>query len=187
MASVIILRLRARVGRLLTELQRQALADPLTGLSNRRAFELALRDEVAQAVAGKSPLSMLAIDLDRFKQVNDTWGHAAGDEVLRTVADAMRTAARQDDVVARLGGDEFAVIVRGDSAAAARVAERIRRTLAAAADTPGGAPTLSIGYATVPDHASDVSSLSAAADAALYEAKARGRDRAEAPRQRASA
>ncbi|MFI7597155.1 GGDEF domain-containing protein [Actinoplanes sp. NPDC049681] len=148
MATVVILWFRGRVDRLVTELRRQALADPLTGLPNRRAFERHLQDEVADPA--RHPLSLLAVDLDRFKAINDAFGHAAGDEVLRIVAGALRTVARGDDFAARLDRDEFALIVRGGSAAAGRVAERMRRTLAVATGSPGGAPTLSITPPTCP-------------------------------------
>jgi GGDEF domain-containing protein len=95
--------------------QRAVLEDPLTGVGNRRALDEALRSVSAEAAAGSCdvPVSLLVVDLDDFKRINDTYGHVVGDEVLRAVAMAVRGVARADDVVARLGGDEFVVLARG--------------------------------------------------------------------------
>nr|BFE71276.1 hypothetical protein GCM10020092_045770 [Actinoplanes digitatis] len=109
--------------------------------------------------------------------MNDTFGHAEGDQVLQAVAVAMRSAVGEDGLAARLGGDEFVVLLRADRRAAAAVAEGLCAAVAARTDLPGGAPGLSIGIAVLPDDAGDVGELVAASDAALYEAKTSGRGR----------
>ena len=108
-----------------------ALVDPLTGLANRRGFEARFEEELARSGRRSSPVALLALDIDGFKQVNDTYGHVAGDTILVTVGEVLRRTARVEDVVARLGGDEFAVLLsQGDErmaeAVAARVADEFR-------------------------------------------------------------
>jgi diguanylate cyclase (GGDEF)-like protein len=168
--------LALRNARLLGENERLATRDSLTGLANRRLFDESLQREVARAERLTTPVSLLVLDVDHFKQVNDTYGHQTGDAVLREVADALVANTKNYDVAARYGGDEFVVLLpgchRGD---AMRVAERVRSGIARAV---GEAPvTVSAGVATVPDNASDAERLMAAADAALYEAKRTGRDK----------
>jgi diguanylate cyclase (GGDEF)-like protein len=158
-----------------------ALVDPLTGLANRRAF-LHEADAVAQRRAkGNEPLSVLLADLDRFKTVNDEFGHAIGDRVLQLFADTIRRTLRANDVSGRLGGEEFAFTLPGASAQeAAQVAERIRLRFADAALTIGAhavASTVSIGVASTSAPMANVADLLALADRALYRAKAEGRDR----------
>ena len=158
-----------------------ALVDPLTGLANRRAF-LHEADAVAQRRAKRNePLSVILADLDRFKTVNDEFGHAIGDRVLQVFADTIRRTLRAHDVSGRLGGEEFAFTLPGASAQeAAQVAERIRLRFADAALTIGAhavASTVSIGVASTSAPMANVADLLAVADRALYRAKAEGRDR----------
>jgi diguanylate cyclase (GGDEF)-like protein len=131
---------------------------------------------VARAQRLATPLSLLVLDVDHFKQVNDTYGHQTGDAVLREVSEALVANTKNYDVAARYGGDEFVVLLPGCSREdAMRVAERVRNGIARAV---GEAPvTISAGVASVPDNASDAERLMAAADAALYDAKRAGRNR----------
>jgi diguanylate cyclase (GGDEF)-like protein len=158
-----------------------ALVDPLTGLANRRAF-LHEAEAVAQRRAkGNAPLSVILADLDRFKAVNDEFGHAIGDRVLQVFADTIRRTLRAHDVSGRLGGEEFAFMLPGAGAQdAAQVAEHIRLRFADATLTIGAhavASTVSIGVASTSAPMANVADLLAVADRALYRAKAEGRDR----------
>jgi len=158
-----------------------AMVDPLTGLANRRAF-LDSAAQLTQAQTARDvPVAVFMIDLDRFKSVNDRFGHSIGDEVLRIFAESAQVNLRPTDIVARLGGEEFAVLL-ADACRdnAFKVAERIRSTFAALAATVGGHAvnaTASIGVAIIQDPLQDVQALLAQADQALYRAKARGRNR----------
>jgi two-component system cell cycle response regulator len=167
-------------GRHLEELARLARRDPLTGLPNRRALEEELSRAVARAVRAASPLAAIVLDVDRFKQVNDTHGHAAGDGVLAAVAARAAGALRAGDLLARIGGEEFAVVLAGaDLAAAAEAAERIRAAVAAAplgAEERALAVTVSLGCAELAA-GEDGPALLARADARLYDAKRAGRNR----------
>jgi len=142
-------------------------------------FDESLHREVARAQRLDAPLSLLVLDVDHFKQVNDTYGHQTGDAVLREVAHALVANTKNFDVAARYGGDEFVVLLPGCSRDdAMRVAQRVRGEIA---HQVGEAPvTISAGVATVPDNAVDAERLMAAADAALYDAKRTGRDRVAA-------
>jgi diguanylate cyclase (GGDEF)-like protein len=160
--------------------RRAASEDPLTGVGNRRALDAALLavQSDAGAAALASPVSLLVVDLNDFKRINDTYGHVVGDEVLRAVAAALRGVARSRDVVARLGGDEFVVLARGADVAAGR---HLSRRVADAIDTlvvgtADGAITLraAVGVATS-SSGHDVGSLLAEADAAMYADKAADR------------
>lgn len=153
--------------------------DVLTGLFNRRRFEQELSLQVAYARRYDVALSILLIDVDRFKAVNDTHGHRVGDEVICSVAEVLRGRLRINDVVARLGGDEFAVLLPATgNAEAAYVAEQLRAAIATDRDdetTP--AVTASIGVATADNGQSTADDLLADADIAMYAAKDGGRDR----------
>lgn len=159
------------------ELHAQAHTDSLTGLLNRRAFELILTRELRRSVQGGEPLALLLLDIDRFKQVNDSRGHQAGDEVLRRVADALRSAVRRVDALSRYGGEEFVLLLRGVTLSeAGEVAERIRSGIAALSTLPDHlAVTVSIGVEA--SRASDTPvSLLARCDEALYRSKRGGRN-----------
>lgn len=169
--------------RLERELYHQAAVDMLTGLANRRSFLDQLARAFAQARRQAQPLSVLYLDLDHFKLVNDRYGHAAGDEVLKSFADAVGQQVRAGDLVGRIGGEEFAVLLPDAGAAeAAEVAERIRAAVAgreirtAAAQVP---VTVSIGLASLGPEHGDPQRLLDDADAALYAAKQAGRNRVE--------
>jgi diguanylate cyclase (GGDEF)-like protein len=168
-----------------TEQQTRALRvvasrDDLTGLLNRKAFlDLATEQLADRTITGGSGALILA-DLDHFKTVNDTYGHAAGDLALQAFADACAATVRSTDLTGRYGGEEFVILVPGASAERAEtIAEEISRRMAGA-DTPGGMemPTASYGISTYDGVTSDVDQLIAAADAALYRAKSLGRNRA---------
>jgi diguanylate cyclase (GGDEF)-like protein len=149
--------------------------DPLTGLRNPRAFEERLAEEVARAARYREPLSLLVVDVDGLKAINDRSGHHAGDLALRAVADALRAGARQTDLTARVGGDEFAVVApRTDAAAAGALGERIRMLVMAHGNQ---GLTVSIGAATMSEGQPPAAFLREVADTALYAAKRRGRNR----------
>ena len=155
------------------ELLNLAITDPLTGLLNRRKFEEMLENEVARA-RRYGPLSLLMIDLNLFKQVNDRFGHQAGDEVLKKAAELLRSCCRETDACARIGGDEFAVILPHTSAAAAalvrdRILKDTARTSLLIGDHELGL-SLSIGTATLTSE-TNASALIAAADADMYRVK----------------
>jgi diguanylate cyclase (GGDEF)-like protein len=169
------------------ELIRLAATDPLTGLSNRRVLDRRLDEEWLRARRHGSPMSVLFVDIDHFKQFNDTYGHAAGDEVLTAVAECIASAVRRPvDLVARYGGEEFAVVLPDTPAAGATsVAEKIRKRVQGMSLFYGqsghGSVTVSVGCATcVPAQGASASGLMAAADAQLYAAKSAGRNRVSA-------
>lgn len=155
-----------------------AYRDPLTGLGNRKAFTEQLRQALQRR---DDPLALLFLDLDRFKEVNDRFGHDVGDALLRHIAERLRSAVRQPDLVYRLGGDEFTLILpRGDETTSLKMAERLLSVLGngvAIGSLNIDFVTPSIGIALYPQHASSVEGLTRAADAAMYEAK-RERNRA---------
>ena len=162
-----------------------AVVDPLTGLFNRRHFTDTVGREWLHGFALQTPLSLFTFDIDHFKKYNDHYGHPAGDVCLRAVADALRIGARRvGDVLARIGGEEFVLLMPGTPGAQALdMADRIRAAVAdrnlVHARSPFGRVTLSIGIATVIDPLNDtLASAMLRADAALYQAKETGRDRA---------
>jgi diguanylate cyclase (GGDEF)-like protein/PAS domain S-box-containing protein len=162
------------------ELIDAALTDSLTGLYNRRGLEG--RSEALHFRPGGAPLAQvwIMVDIDHFKRVNDTYGHEAGDEVLKAVAEALRATARGADVVARFGGEEFVLVLPETSAdMAARIAERLRLTIEALSTDVGGQVirvTASFGVAQRAAHESQLEVLERA-DAALYSSKKDGRNR----------
>ncbi|WP_321866679.1 sensor domain-containing diguanylate cyclase [Paraburkholderia tropica] len=178
--------LRSRL-RAESELKRLSVTDALTGLSNRRALDLRLVEEWQRARRAEQPLSILFIDIDRFKLFNDFYGHAAGDEVLAAVAHAIgATVQRATDMVARYGGEEFAVVLSGTPADGAwKIAQQIRENVAALGIAHGhsehGSVTVSVGCATcTPREATGAHALLRAADEALYAAKEAGRNQVKA-------
>jgi diguanylate cyclase (GGDEF)-like protein len=163
-------------------LYRRSIVDDLTGVSSRGHFEAQLGQEIGRVrrYGGRS-LSLVMIDLDHFKKVNDKFGHPAGDEVLRSVARIFKEAVRAVDMVARYGGEEFAIIlIEIDRPSATEVADRLRAALEAMAVNHDGRRiriTASFGVSCFPDDAEDKRALVKAADQALYRAKAEGRNR----------
>lgn len=158
-----------------------ALTDPLTGLFNRRMFQDWAATEWSRAQSQGTSLCLLLLDVDRFKQINDTFGHSAGDEVLVGIAGCLRSAVRNEDLIARMGGEEFAVIMPNLSLAdAPRFAERLRAEVEAhrfAADSNSLHVTISIGLAEVQAGRRPIETALSAADTALYRAKKEGRNR----------
>jgi diguanylate cyclase (GGDEF)-like protein len=167
--------LALRNASLVDQLRDMAATDGLTGVANRRTFEAALEVELTRASRSGSAVSLVLVDIDHFKQLNDTHGHQMGDQVLREVAKLLKHQSRAFDTPARYGGEEFAVIMPGcDIADAERGAERLRRAIAAMETV---APvTVSTGVATFPVHAADSGSLVQKADGALYASKRAGRN-----------
>ena len=163
--------------KMVERLEEMATTDAMTGLKNKGAFETRVREEWDRARRYHLPLTLLSLDVDRFKQYNDSFGHPAGDEVLKQVAEIMRSQARPSDFVARTGGEEFSVILANTSADGAFiVAERLRRAIEHAAWAQRGI-TASIGLACAQPDFEDVTSLIECADRALYHAKQTGRNR----------
>jgi len=165
---------RQDVKRLLENL---AMTEPLTGLANRRAVETALEAAVSRAKRYSSELSVIFLDVDDFKQINDRFGHKVGDDVLRAIARVVLSSLRAEDVAGRYGGEEFLVVLpETDEAGSVEVAERIR-TAVRALDLPLPPVTISLGVATLGAQSSSVAALVAKADEALYVSKHGGRDR----------
>lgn len=157
--------------------RRDSITDPLTGLYNRRYLDDRLSTESTRAKRTGEPLSLIACDIDHFKQINDTRGHTAGDQALIAIANVLREAARTSDIVARTGGEEFVVLAPDASADdATELAERLRQQVAGSRPVVGGRPlavTASFGVAQVTGSASQLLEL---ADSALYHAKEQGRN-----------
>jgi diguanylate cyclase (GGDEF)-like protein len=178
-AGLVITRLRGSLERSVGELARRARLDALTGLLNRRALTERAAIEFARARREHTPTSVIQIDVDRFKALNDTFGHPVGDRVLQVIASALDSQTRPTDAVARVGGDEFAVLLPGTSAAEAReISDRLRAATEYDLDLVGIRAAISIGVATVDGPpVTSFEQLWAAADAAMYEAKRSGGDR----------
>jgi diguanylate cyclase (GGDEF)-like protein len=155
--------------------QAEARRDPLTLLRNRRAFDEHLESILEQATTREAPVTLVLVDLDEFKEINDSEGHATGDQVLVSVARVLESRARTGEEVFRIGGDEFAVVVRGDAEAGFKAADRFRQ---AVIDYQGAdkLPALSAGVASYPHHGTDKDTLLKHADEALYAAKHAGRN-----------
>jgi diguanylate cyclase (GGDEF)-like protein len=163
-------------------LKNQSIRDPLTGLFNRRYLEQVLERECRRAVRSRRPLTLLALDVDHFKQFNDTWGHDGGDAVLRELGALLKSTFRGEDVACRLGGEEFVVLLADASLEAGRQRAEQLRKLVQELQVKFRAQTLSsitisIGLAAFPDHGSAPEALLTAADRALYQAKKQGRNR----------
>lgn len=161
-----------------------SITDPLTGVPNRRHLFEQLQAEIARSSRFSTPLSILMIDIDHFKHLNDTAGHSAGDEVLREVCNRLKANLRRVDLLARYGGEEFVVLLPQIGAEEAlEVAEKLRKSVADAplqhgATQPGGKVTISVGVATMPLHAAEQTKLVDSADSALYASKRGGRNTA---------
>lgn len=168
--------------RLRESLRRQSVLDPLTGLFNRRYFDETLKRELARSRRMAAPLSLIMLDIDHFKHVNDGFGHEAGDAVLRAIAQLVRQSIRDCDVACRFGGEELVILMPDCSQPdAARRAESLRADIAGALPLLDGAGpaavTASFGVAEYPIHGPDAEALFRAADKALYQAKREGRNR----------
>jgi diguanylate cyclase (GGDEF)-like protein len=167
----------------LGSMEEQANFDALTGLYNRRFMQDYARKQFAIARRDKRPVGLLLLDLDHFKQFNDTYGHATGDCVLRQFAKTVSESIRESNLFARYGGEEFVLVLSGASAeSCALVAERIRMAVTAMVvpsdtETPLPQVTVSIGVAAFPEHGEALEDVIQAADKALYESKREGRNR----------
>jgi diguanylate cyclase (GGDEF)-like protein len=177
--AIVLRMLRARIDRLVGQLRETAQTDPLTMVLNRRGFDERMELELERARRNTAPLGLLMADLDHFKEVNDRFGHAAGDTVLACVGQALVLGCRSIDTVARIGGEEFAVLLPGtDAAGALDAAERLRAEIGRVEGDGVRGLTLSVGVVEFPRDGRTPEDLLEAADRALYAAKAEGRDRA---------
>ena len=164
---------------LVGQLEREASEDPLTGLANKRSFELAYTGELNRAFREDGSIAVVALDVDNFKEINDRYHHSFGDQVLVAVARAVRAAVRAYDTVARIGGDEFVVLLPGTSAEQASVVAERARALVAEIELPEGKLSCSAGVAAIKGTELHAAQILDAADAALFTAKRRGPDRTE--------
>jgi diguanylate cyclase (GGDEF)-like protein len=165
-------------------LENQSIRDPLTGLFNRRYLEQVLERECRRAVRSHRPITVLALDVDHFKQFNDTWGHEGGDAVLRELGALLKSHFRGEDVACRLGGEEFVVLLVDANLEAGReradqLREHVQRLQVRYRAQTLSSITISIGLAGFPAHGSSPEGLLSAADRALYQAKKLGRNRVE--------
>ena len=172
--------------RLISRLNRMAVTDPMTGLFNRRRFNRALQDEIDRAQRFAEPVTLLILDIDKFKNINDTYGHAAGDEVIRGIAKVLREVTRSIDVVSRIGGEEFSVILPKTALReGVQVAEKIRKETEKRRFDLGkttGNVTISLGVSVFPQDGTEPEALISRADDNLYRAKEGGRNRCVASR-----
>jgi diguanylate cyclase (GGDEF)-like protein len=174
-SAVVVRMLSARVARLVTSLERTARTDHLTGLPNRLAFEELFDRQVTSALRTNRPFALLLADLDRFKELNDRLGHAAGDAALAELGPLFSAELGGHDVAARVGGDEFAVLLpETDGDGARETGDRIARAVFERLRTRGAAVTLSYGVATFGPDGHTLDDLTKAADEALYTAKRQG-------------
>ena len=157
------------------------MRDPLTGMYNRRYLDDALPTEIARALREQTPLSLMIMDIDHFKRVNDTHGHQAGDDVLRMLAEILRAEARRSDVACRFGGEEFVLLLPKMNLESARGRAEHWRRMFAEMEVPVESGmlrcTLSVGIAIFPEHGDSAEDLLRNSDRALYLAKALGRNR----------
>ncbi len=169
-----------KIERLNSQLEHLAMTDDLTDLANRRAFFREGADEIRRSQRYRMPLSLIMLDIDRFKEVNDTFGHDAGDAMLRRIAKILKANIRQVDLTARLGGEEFGILLPNTkNADAVFLAERLRRTIeeeGSLEENQKLSVTVSIGVASSSEDTPDLDALLKQADAAMYEAKRRGKN-----------
>ena len=160
------------------QLRADADLDSLTGLANRRRFRVALAREVERWRRYRIPCALLMLDIDHLKQINDKFGHPAGDIVIRQIAQTLKEVSRDNDTAARLGGEEFGLLLAGvDLERAAAAANRLRSVLSGKRVEGVGVVTVSIGVAGCPENATSERTLYASSDRALYVSKNSGRDR----------
>lgn len=168
------------IANLFEAVKKEAITDPLTELYNRRHFEECLRQEVERSERLKQPFSIISLDLDYLKRINDTYGHSFGDIAIKTIAKVLKRNARSIDVPSRFGGEEFSVLLPGiDSEGAMIAAERIRASIEAESIEKVGNVTASIGVATYLEHSKDIDELLELADQAMYKAKIYGRNQVQ--------
>ncbi len=180
-AGLLVAQLNRRAESLISELDAGARRDPLTGALNRRGLDDRLGIEIARARRTGEPLCVLTADLDGLKQINDRYGHGAGDEALELAAEVMAKGLRDVDVLARTGGDEFVLLLPNcDAAAGFAIAEQLLESMRVRSNAESWPATISVGVAGAPPLPLDPDALAAAADRALYRAKALGRNRASA-------
>jgi diguanylate cyclase (GGDEF)-like protein len=170
--------------RLRETLRNQSIRDPLTGLHNRRYMHEVLERELLRARRAEWSIGVLLLDLDKFKAVNDTYGHDAGDEVLKGVSRLLQSRLRAEDIVCRHGGEEFVVVLpqmplESTLGRAEEIRQAVKGLSVAYRQHAIGPISTSIGAAAFPEHGSTITSLLEAADGALYRAKAQGGDRVE--------
>jgi diguanylate cyclase (GGDEF)-like protein len=174
-----------QIRRLNSQLERLAMTDELTGLANRRSFFIQGNEEIKRARRYKTPLTLLMLDIDGFKNVNDTYGHETGDAVLQCIANTLQENCREVDVAGRLGGEEFGILLPNTKAAdAATLAERLRQAIESQACSAQGiqmSVTASIGVAAYSEEALNLDALLRRADTAMYQAKRLGRNRVVLP------
>ncbi len=172
------------VAGLFEEVKKQAITDPLTGIFNRRYFEDSIVKEAERSLRLKQPFSLISMDLDYLKKINDTYGHQFGDVAIKTIANVLKREARSIDIPARIGGEEFNLLLPGvDSRGAVIAAERIRKSIEnQVLDTIGGI-TASIGVATFLEHSDRIDELMELADQAMYKAKLNGRNQVQIAKQ----
>ena len=160
--------------------QRMAITDSLTQLFNRGFFEKKFSQEFEAAQSDNHPLSLVIVDIDLFKKINDTYGHLAGDKILQDLGKILTSSVREEDLVFRFGGEEFIIILHEEKEEAQKVAERIRQKVEDFSRKGNEGPekfTISLGVASYPEDAQNARELLIKADQALYQAKKQGRNR----------
>lgn len=173
-------------------LRMQSIRDPLSGLYNRRHMEEAMERELHRAARNEHPLGVIVLDLDHFKNYNDSFGHEAGDNLLREFSSLLLTEVRGQDIACRFGGEEFVLILPDAPletalSCAERLREQVKRMNVRYRGRSLGSITLSLGVAVFPEHGTAADALLRAADEALFRAKQEGRDRVRAAETRAKA